>query len=1024
MLPEWLDVAKSENAAASKLRELRGREGVWGELIAAAQTVIDYFEDFPASKIRALYEEESAIPLIGAARILDAASKAADVPESDRLGLAITATVAFGMYGNSLWAAAVGQRVTATGGTGAESLAVALATAAPRVLGKVQPWCSEGSKQQVYLERLGADLRSGKADQVETLRQSLIDCIVDEEAPFYQMLLLASRLCLEHVIVLSTAAVLPRCWPGCPPDYTNRLVDSGVYLLLPPQYKAVAEKKLLLTQGNTLIALPTSAGKTLLGELCLLAALGDRPGLVCYLAPYVALGRQVADTLRRHLPKRYRIHPLVGGFKGEVKLDPKSKMEVVVATPERLDLLLRSLPEVAECIRCIVCDEAHMIQNDKRGVKLEGLMGRMRMRQKRSGDLRIVLISAMLPEYDLLKQWMSIENSAIITDSWRPTARRIAIWRQNGRLTWHVGSDPVRKAGAQNDDVLGVTDLLWPKANLYGSDKHGAIVKQEPDVFENVAYLVNMVHRRYGGGPILCYCASRHSSRRLAASIAMRLEKLEPLPASIASAVALIAARYRVLRPLMAMLRKGVAYHNASLPHDVRTRLEDAVKQQELIAVTATTTLAEGVDLPFRFTILADWLTWDESNKQKPIASRLFRNIAGRCGRAGVMTEGDTIIFDNPVGDPVHTNPYNRLSTQLGLYVNEVGDKLQSALASVSPGSGEYNACLGELESQFLAAVPENPDDDDLVTTFGDNLYWSFEPGVSKRVRAHLGATRASLLEQSREALATAASPLTLTPFGRAALCTGFSPNSCRALLECLREGEPERSPDQLGHHLLLRLGTLPEQYHVKLSKILDGKLNHQFQVKVEDLPGLLKMWLKGEPIDAMFLSLPALRRSSKQPRISVWAAGLDEPTVWDDDYDKFCDVVKQVFQDYISWLMFACKQLSGIAKGWSESVTWDTYSSYYESGVDSSWAVALLRSDAPVERRAAAIVGRAMPVSWLSESDPMGLKVLRANEARRQQFSALVNECVEAVGGSNAEAGGELLALKEAVLGIAGEAS
>ena len=853
MLPEWLDVAKSENTAAAKLRELRGREGVWGELIAAAQTVIDYFEDYPASKIRSLYDEETAIPLIGAARILDSASKSSEVPETDQLGLAITATVAFGMYGNSLSASAAVQGVLARCPTGSESIAVALATAAPRVLGKVQSWCSEGSKHQVYLERLGAYLRSGKIDQVDALRQSLIDCIVREEAPFDQMLLLATRLCLEHVIVLSTAAVLSRHWPGCPPEYINRLVDSGVYLLLPPQYKAVVEKKVLLTQGNTLIALPTSAGKTLLGEFCLLAALGDNPGLVCYLAPYVALGRQVADTFRRHLPKRYRIHPLVGGFKGDIKLDPKSKMEVVVATPERLDLLLRSMPEMAECIRCIVCDEAHMIQNDKRGVKLEGLMGRMRMRQRNNGDLRLVLISAVLREYNLLKQWMSIENSGIITDSWRPTARRLAIWRQNGRLTWHVGSDPVRKAGAENDDVLGVTDLLWPKSNLYGSDKLGAILKQEQDVFENVAYLVNMVHRRYGGGPILCYCASRHSSRRLAATIAMRLDKLEPLPASIASAVSLIAAKYRVLKPLMAMLRRGVAYHNASLPHDVRSCLEDAVKQQELIAVTATTTLAEGVDLPFRFTILADWLTWDESNKQKPVDSLLFRNIAGRCGRAGVMTEGDTIIFDNPVGDPLYTNPYNRQGTQLGLYVNPVRENLRSAMATVIPGSGEYYACLGELSSQFLAAVPENPDDEDLVATFAASLYSSLEPGVSNRVRGHLDATRASILDRSREALATAASPLILTPFGQAALCTGFSPDSCRLILECLRDDEPETTPDRLGHHLLLTLGTMPEQYHNKLSKILGGKKNHQFQVKVEDLPSLLKMWLAGDPIELMF---------------------------------------------------------------------------------------------------------------------------------------------------------------------------
>ena len=83
-----------------------------------------------------------------------------------------------------------------------------------------------------------------------------------------------------------------------------------------------------------------------------------------------------------------------------------------------------------------------------------------------------------------------------------------------------------------------------------------------------------------------------------------------------------------------------------------------------------------------------------------------------------------------------------------------------------------------------------------------------------------------------------------------------------------------------------------------------------------------------------------------------------------------------------------------------------------------------MLRSDTPVERRASAIVGRALPDSWLSESDPLGLRALRAHESRRQQFSALVTRCIEAVGGPDAEAGAELQALKEAVLAIAGETS
>src|SRR5439155_12137594 len=104
-----------------------------------------------------------------------------------------------------------------------------------------------------------------------------------------------------------------------------------------------------------------------------------------------------------------------------------------------------------------------------------------------------------------------------------------------------------------------------------------------------------------------------------------------------------------------------------------------ALQARELVAVAATTTLAEGVDLPFRCTILVDWLTW-QGTEQRPIPSLLFRNVAGRCGRAGVFTEGDTIIFDNPLGDVKYTYPpLRRARLQDDLFLTEEPEELTSA---------------------------------------------------------------------------------------------------------------------------------------------------------------------------------------------------------------------------------------------------------------------------------------------------------------------------------------------------------
>lgn len=1020
MLPEWLDVSSDENAAAAKVRQLRTRAVSWGELVAGAQAIIGVYQDYPANDIVNLYDEKIALDLIASARILDAASQSDEIEASERTDLAVLAMVAFGMYGNSLSSSAVSQRLFGGSHEKTPSLAVVYATAAPKTLGTVLEWCEADSPEREYLETLGDYLRHGKRSDVPVLRKALADAMTNGQSPFERSLLLSCELCLEHIFVLGVASAIPPNWPDCPPEYIGRLVDAGVVLLLPPQYKAIATNGLLKSPGNALIALPTSAGKTLLGELCLLAALGDSPGLACYIAPYVALGRQVAESLKKHLPKRYKVHALVGGHQGEEKLDPTNNLEVVIATPERLDSLLRLRPELGQSIKCLVCDEAHMIQNGSRGVRLEGVIARIRMLQGQRVNCRIILVSAVLPDYIQLKAWLGITEANFVTDTWRPTARRIAIWRQDGKLVWYQGADPVRKRGVQNSHVLGVADVPWPKVRFYGSEHYGAIQKQEPDVFENIAYLINFLHRRFTGGPILCYCTSRHSTRRLASAIAARMEVLEPLPTTISSTIALIRSRHKTLRPLAEMLQRGVAYHNAALPDAVRTQIEEAVKQREIVAVTATTTLAEGVDLPFRFTVLSDWLAW-EGDRQQPLQSLLFRNIAGRCGRAGEMTEGDTIIFDNPVGDPRYTDQYTRHGTITSLFIDPPAGVLRSALTRATSGSEDYEACHGELASQFMAAIPENAADDDLAKTFCSNLYSCLDEETAPRVQKSIRNIRQSLLDDSRIAVATAASPLHLTTFGRAALYTSLSPDSCRSIVACLRGEKPPEDTAGLSNHLLLNLGTLPEQPLGKVRKLLSGKKNSQFQVKLEDFAGLLKIWLVGTPLDEMFLTLPALARSKKSPKVNEWVSGLITPSVWDDDFDKFCDVIKNVFEGFLPRLMKACEALSPIAGGWSENVDWPTIAQYMEYGVDSEWAVAVLRAKIAHDRRSVAAVGRDIPDEWISETDPDGTKGIRKTPSRKREFVAICEKHLREARGDETELGREIIELRDQYLQCAG---
>jgi len=895
------------------------------------------YQDLPSDSAEQLYDEHNALPLIAASRILDAASqRPSALPDEERDYLAVVAAIAFAMFGNFPSATAVVRRMRPISPLDSPSIAVLFATAAPHYLGEMLSHCATGSPEKAYLELLEAFLSTGEANRIEPLREAFIRCLLAAPTPFEGGLLRSARLCLEHLCRLSVARTLREHCPLLPEAYRRRLVDSGVRVLLPPQYKAIARHRLLTSSENAIVALPTSTGKTLLGELCLVAALQQQSGMACYVAPYIALGRQVAEWLEEHIPETFRIYRMIGGFREEA-LALDHPMGIIVATPERLDAMLRATPDLIAHLRCVVWDEAHVVQNGVRGVRLEGIITRMRLLQERGNPLRLVLLSAVLSQHETLRQWMAAPEATVITDTWRPTARRLALWREHGSLTWYVGDDPIRRSGTVSHSTIGQLELPWPESGFYATANPGQLRKQEPLVHANVAYLAEVLVQRYGRS-ILCVCATRESTRKVAAALARRFPPIEPLPQSISAAIAQIEKRHRFLLPLCDLLRRGVAFHNATVPYAIRQSIEDAVRERDLIAVAATTTLAEGVDLPFRFTILVDWLTW-QGGKQRPISSLLFRNVAGRCGRAGEFTEGDTIVFDNPLGEPMYTSPPHRARLQNGIFLADQPEALASALEGFTEVPAREESLNAALASQFIAAIPENPEVDNLVEMFAERMFLTHRLGSSTSICQQLTAIANDLLDETQGALAMVASPLHLTPFGQAANATGFCPQSCRQITAFLRQNRRWDEATltnlaQLASDLLRALGTLPEQTHQDLRKVLKSS-SSRFAVKPDDFQDVLESWLGGRSLEYIFAQLPYVRRSKRTPRIQAWLNGSSEASGWNAEFDKFVDFIRAVCGDFLPWLMRACGRLSVYTGGWATQVPWSEWADELEKRND-----------------------------------------------------------------------------------------
>ena len=950
-IPAWVDFESAERSAAVMARGLSGSSEAWGTLLAHAQAVLAFRTDTLHSELHSSYDFDEWRDLVAAARILDLAASEYGINDSEnRKDAAILAACAFGMSGTAVSATAVIRGHNLPDSDLSPSELTALALSSPVLSREVLPRLPAESKYKACIENVTAFLARGGEDQFRAATKLLQEATYEETGAWESYLLRLSRLSLAHAGRLATAKVLGPSDSRFPRGYLDQLVADSP-LLLPSQYEAISEHGVLSSDQNLLITLPTGAGKTLLGELALLSSLGREPGLVCYIAPYVALGRQVAEKVSRHTPSDVRVHRLVGGYREPEPLDPENHLEVLVATPERFDAVLRLRPDLLSTIRCVVFDEAHMVGNNQRGVRLEGIITRLLLAALRGARVpRFVLLSAVLSNADALANWIGIAPTNVIRGTWRPSAKRLLRWTEDGRLRLHAGDDPLRSIPSE---VLGETRLPWPKREFYQGQHYGAIRQQEPQALENVAFLSVYENELYGQ-PVLCVCSTRRNTRRLAAQIAQRFAPLEPLLQPIRVVTDLIDRKYQYLRPLKDALQRGVAYHNSSLPHDVREGIERAVEARTLRVVAATTTLAEGVDLPFRVTILADWLTFD-GDKGRPMESLLFKNIAGRCGRAGQFTEGDTVVFDNPVGDAQLTSPARRPILQEGIFFAESQPVLTSAIDRLS-----HQVSIATVGSQLLPAIAENPDEENLASVFRTNGFAHHTDNADTAAQRIDLAFQEILDDSGGQPLAIAASPVQLTPFGEAANHGGLSPGTARILRSALGEiterGSSREDLVEICVTLLKSLAGVPEQGNPDLRKAVAKPNSHPI-VRLDELGIVLDLWLAGESIETIFATLPSKKRSKRRPKLQTWLQGISEDSTWADQFAKFYDFMNNCVEFFLPWILRASRPLAEI-DGLQER-PWSEWARFVELGVGSTWSSLLIEEGAITDRAVAFQVGQ-----------------------------------------------------------------
>lgn len=507
-------------------------------------------------------------------------------------------------------------------------------------------------------------LREGSPDALESAREHL-HLVVNHEVGLSD---LDTRWVAGHLLVLADGFAENSIWAVLPPDLPTAvkqaftLDQKPVLTLWPPQRALIAHPSLSPFDSATtrlLVSVPTSAGKTLLAQLiiCAHTVCDDRD--VCYVTPLRSLGREMRQGLRPRL--RYldrRLGPdLPDGFGAEElfyddEVGTVQLPQVEVMTPERLMNALRQNPEeVLSRFSLFIIDEVHLIaQSGGRGLLLEGLLSLLD-----ASGARLILLSGVMGNAASLAAWTSTgQTEVLFTDEWRAPRRLHVLMGTEKIVESRIDIPATRRGGkdkirydlqahlAVRTSNATVTHLTTSKDRPIGQLVLGPDNKRitgsgnTSTAYSTTAKTATLLLR---SGSLLMVVSQRATARDAAKVMANELDE-DPRSQGLADS---FAARLGEDHPLVGTVRKGVAYHHAGLPVEVQEAVEDAIRNETIKAVVATSTLTDGVNLPVRTVVIAT-TEYDGQDPAFRMTAAQLLNAVGRAGRAGKESEGWIVL--------------------------------------------------------------------------------------------------------------------------------------------------------------------------------------------------------------------------------------------------------------------------------------------------------------------------------------------------------------------------------------------
>lgn len=510
----------------------------------------------------------------------------------------------------------------------------------------------------------------------------------------------------------------------------------------PTAVQAMALNEGLAEGESMIVCAPTSSGKTLVGEIAILAGL-RRGHRALYLVSHKALADQKFEDFLRKYGTGTPSDARVGVATGD-REDGDPDPQILVVTYERaLSLVVSGVVEVGSTV--VVADELQILGEDKRGPEIELLCTLLRSRC----PAQFVALAATIKNGADLAGWLEGKN---VTSSQRDVDLIQEIWTETAVYSLKFGEELTELKATRASNSLDTLDAL------------DSLLKS-------------------GRGPVLVFVETRRDAVDLASNFAAR-KAAQPKSSRLAEQLDLFSEDTEFSDRLRSTAFARIAFHTADLTPAERNLVEEGLLSNDFDVCFATPTLAAGVNFPFK-TVLFDRIRRRYITPPLlPLSS--YRNMSGRAGRLQMHDKGYAVLLPRDEEERRYSN------TLVGPENERMFSKLASmsirkiALALVSWNvAGSQTQLVQFLEGTLFwyQVRDRNPT---RLQDVADKLHDAIEWLVEKEMVADRGGV------------------LQASDFGRAVARSGLLPGSAVQIVEHLARHRDKLDTDFEGSELAL----------------------------------------------------------------------------------------------------------------------------------------------------------------------------------------------------------------------------